>query len=212
MSAFDLDHTLLNSNSSFRFGFYLHKQGFIKFHHLIKCLFFYVRHKWFNLSIEDLHYKSFSALFKGKSTELVNLHVEAFLNDQLEKMTNHSIVLHLTNAKKQGYHCAILSGAPDFLVKPIARKWGIQLWYATTYQSDHQGNFSKITKVMEGKTKAKTLLDLAHLLQVNPPEITVYSDCSLDLPILCAAGKAIGVYPDRKLRKLCSANNWEILE
>jgi HAD superfamily phosphoserine phosphatase-like hydrolase len=212
ISAFDLDHTLLNANSSFRFGFFLYKNHFFKLKDLMKCLTFYARHKWFGLSIEELHHKSFGALFRGKSFELVRSFVDEFLEQQLQQMTNPSIFLHLENAKKNGHHCAILSSAPDFLVRPIAKKWGIHLWYATSYQTDLRGNFTKIAYVMEGEEKAKTLLNLAHLLEVDPSSITVYSDSALDLPLLNIAGKAIGVFPDRKLRKVCYANHWEILE
>lgn len=212
LSAFDLDHTLLNSNSSFRFGFFLYKHHFFKFKDLVKCLSYYARHKWFGLSIEELHQKSFLALFKGKPLEQIQFYVDRFLEQHLAEMTNPSIMAHLENANKRGHHCAILSSGPDFLVKSIAERWDVQLWYASSYQTDSQGNLAKIAYVMEGKEKAKTLLNLARFLEIPTSSITVYSDSAHDLPLLKMAGKAVGVFPDSKLRKICAANNWEILE
>jgi HAD superfamily hydrolase (TIGR01490 family) len=212
LSIFDLDHTLLNTNCSFRFGFFLYKKKFSPLTPLLRCVTYYIRHKWFGLSIENLHYKSFDLLFKGKSQKIVDDYVKEFLDSELEGMINSSILFLLLDTIKRGDYCAIFSGSPDFLVVPIATRWGVNPCEATTYHIDKQGRFTSIKHILEGREKAKALKELVNELGVDLSAVTIYSDSILDLPLLEMGGEAVAVFPDKKLRKICKRNNWQILE
>ena len=208
---FDLDHTLLTANSSFKFGSYLYQQNFFSFWTLLACLYNYGRHKLCGMPLQALHFNSFSRLFKGRSLSNVQTHVEAFLNENLDALLFKPVVQRLKAAQNCGDYVLILSSSPDFLVGEIARRLGVEQWKATSYQIDCQGIFSNISHVMEGGDKADYVVKLAHLLPIPLSATVAYSDSALDLPVLKIVGKAIGVVPDPHLKRICLQNGWEII-
>lgn len=208
---FDLDHTLLTANSSFRFGVYLYRQKKIPFWTLLACLNDYIRHKWGRVSIQTIHAKSFKRLFKGKALASIHQDVDKFLTETLASLLYLPVVQRLKSAQASGEKVIILSSSPDFLVREIARRLQVQEWQATTYQIDKMGNFVSISHVMEGLDKAVYIKQRADQLSIPLSSLTVYSDSYLDLPILNIAGRAIGVVPDSHLKRICLQNGWEIL-
>jgi HAD superfamily hydrolase (TIGR01490 family) len=208
---FDLDHTLLTTNSSFQFGFYLYRQKFFSFWTLLWCLSDYARHKWGNLSIQTLHGKSFRRLFKGRPLMEITQHVVKFLTESLAVMLYAPVVQRLKEAQDRGDRVIILSSSPDFLVGEISRRLDVEHWKATGYQADEKGKFIAISHVMEGQDKAQYVKRLAEQLQLPLSAITVYSDSYLDLPVLKMGGEAIGVRPDDRLKRICLQNGWEMI-
>lgn len=208
---FDLDHTLLKVNSSYRFGNYLFRQNYFSFLAFIKCLAYYARHKLLGLSIEKLHYKTFSALFKGRSLQDLQKHVDRFLNETLETMLYPPVYQRLQEAQERGEYTLILSSSPDFLVGPIAKRLATTDWKATVYQPDEEGNLSCLSSILEGEKKAQHVRLLSSQLGLDQASVTVYSDSILDLPVLKIAGRAIGVVPDFQLKQICQEKGWEIL-
>lgn len=208
---FDLDHTLLTVNSSFRFGFYLYRQHFFSFWTLLQSLIDYMKHKWWGMSVQILHIKSFERLFKGHSLSEIHHHVDQFLTNELASLFYAPVMQRLKAAQERGDHVIILSSSPDFLVGEIAKRLQVQNWQATIYQTDDQGKLSTISHVMDGQDKALYVKQLADQMKLPLSEMTVYSDSYLDLPILKIAGRAIGVVPDYRLKRVCLQNGWEIL-
>lgn len=208
---FDLDHTLLTANSSFRFGSFLYQQNFFPFWALLKALTAYARHKWLRMSIHDLHWKTFLYLFKGRSIVDVQAYVNRFLDVALDDMLYSPAINRLKQAQARGDKVLILSSSPHFLVEPIAKRLNVQNWQATLYQSNEQGILIGIAQAFEGEYKADYLKQFSTELNFHRSDMTVYSDSHLDLPILKMAGQAIGVRPDSHLTEICLQNGWEIL-
>lgn len=207
---FDLDHTLLTANSSFRFGLYLYRQKYFSFWKLLSCLSDYVRHKWLGMSIQTLHVRSFLRLFKGRMAAEIGLLVTKFLKEHLPSLLSAPVLRRLHEAQSRGDYLLILSSSPDFLVGEIAKFLQVDHWKGTAYQMG-RGKFVALSQIIEGETKAQYLKELLHHLALPLSQLTVYSDSYLDLPILKMAGEAIGVRPDFQLRKICLQNSWEIL-
>lgn len=208
-SAFDLDKTLLNDNSSYRFGLYLCFQGHFLFY---KILFIFWCHACYLVgyySIPELHHRAFHYLFKGSSASLIDNWVEEFLVKYFNHLLYQPAILELRKAQESGHQVVILSSAPDFIVAAIAKRLGVSLWKCTEYAIDQNGFFSHIEKLMLGEDKAlyiKKLKDSNKALIVK-----AYSDSYFDISFLNAASEAIGVNPDRKLRALCKKNHWMII-
>lgn len=211
LTVFDLDHTLLTSNSSFRFGFYLYQQKFFSFFKLVTCLSDYVRHKWLKMPIHKLHQKTFESLFKGHALSIIQEHVDQFLTLHLQKMLYHPVIQRLKEAQMRGDYILILSSSPDFLVEAIACRLGVKEWEATRYQTNHLGYFVQIAHILEGQDKADYVHHLTAKMNLPLTSVTVYSDSYLDLPILNLAGQAIAVSPDSQLKRICQQKGWEII-
>jgi HAD superfamily phosphoserine phosphatase-like hydrolase len=163
------------------------------------------------LSMQNLHHFVFKALFLGKSSHLINSFVSKYLDQHFETSLYVPAWERFVKAKKRGDYVIILSSSPHFLVEAIARRLGVDAWDATHYQVDKDEKFCRISRQMQGEDKAKYLHKLSKEFKIPTTEITAYTDSHLDLPFLKAAGKAIGVNPDRVLRKICQRNQWEII-
>lgn len=209
---FDLDHTLLNCNCSFRFGLYLYRKNVFSSWTLIRCLSDYTRHKWLGMSLQTLHANCCRRIFKGCSSEKIESLVEQFLNEYLASLLYKPIVDCLKRAQIRGEHVLILSSSPDFLVGAIARRLSEKNWKATSYHIDKQGKFNGILEVIDGETKAQEVSRLSKNLSLPLKDVTVYSDSLLDLPLLNIAGEVICVCPTDRLKRICEQNGWKIIQ
>lgn len=211
LSAFDLDHTLLKVNSSFSFGKYLYQQKHIP----LSAFLFIIRSSiYYNLgllSITTLHQRAFKRLFYGKSVPTVELWVSSFLDKHLEGLFYSPAIKALQNAQKDGHITAIISSSPQFIVEPIAKRLGLTLCLATEYAIDKDNRFCEIASLMLGEDKAHFLSSFINEQNINKNKVIAYSDSILDLPFLLAAGSAVAVNPDRKLRLFCLKNKWPII-
>ncbi|MFI5343513.1 MAG: HAD family hydrolase [Chlamydiales bacterium] len=211
ISVFDLDHTLLKVNSSYQFGLYLYRNKILSAASLLLCLSHYACHKWFGLSLEKLHGHVFNAFFRGRSLCEIQQWAHDFIQRELDLLIYAPAIQRLHLARQQGDYTVILSSSPDFLVGPIAHHFEVSDWRATQYTEDSEGKLASLSHIVEGKDKARYVKALANRLGIALSSVTVYSDSYLDLPVLEIAGKAVGVSPDKSLKKVCQANEWEIL-
>ena len=211
ISAFDLDHTLINDNASYRFGRFLCRKKCLSFRSLHFIISISLLYRTGLLSIETLHKKAFNRLFLGRSAAEIRAWAILFVQENLENILYLPAIAALRKGQKEGHLAALLSSSPDFLVEPIAAYLEIPIWHATTYAVDKYGNFCHIACLMLGEQKKLLLQSMGKRLGVPVERIYAYSDSYLDLPFLQASGHPVGVHPDRRLRKICKHHRWLII-
>jgi phosphoserine phosphatase len=114
-------------------------------------------------------------------------------------------------AQQCGHYTVILSSSPDFLIKPIADKLRVDAWESTSYAVDKDHRFCDISRLMQGADKAVILEEIRQQHGVAPQNVIAYSDSHLDLPFLQAAGRAVAVNPNRKLKAACRLHGWKVI-
>jgi HAD superfamily hydrolase (TIGR01490 family) len=211
LAVFDLDKTLLASNSSYEFCKYLYHQRIISLTQLLYSLNYKVRHELFSLSLEDFHHKVFNKVLLGMPLDVLKKKVPGFLETFLFSSLYLPTLSALFAAQKRGGYTVILSNSPDFLVEPIAHFFQVDEWESTKYTVDKDKRLCKIAKLMEGRNKAAYLAELAGRFQISKENITAYSDSYHDLPFLLEAGCPVAVNPDRKLLKVARLRNWSVI-
>lgn len=211
LSIFDLDHTLTSVNCSFYFGKYLFHHGLFSSFKMIYFVFLYLRHRLFYLSLEKLHKKTFKHLFKGLHINQIEQLVAQFLAKEFVLICRHSVLGCLEQAKKKNHFTVIMSSSPDFLVKAIAHKLGVDLWYGTDYVVDNNGILSHIGNICSGEKKGSLCQTLLKQLQLTKINSTAYSDSYLDLPLLEACGFPVAVNPDKALLAICEQKKWSVM-
>ena len=210
VSAFDLDHTLITVNASFRFGAYLYKKGTFPLSVLLSLLSYYTAYKFFRMPVEALHRLCFKKLFLGRSESEILAHAKAFANEYIDELIYPPALARLRDAQDKGHYTAIFSASPDFLVAAIAQKLNIPHFWGSDYRVN-KGLYSEISTILEGSAKASLLAEWLQQLGLVNSASTVYTDSVQDAPFLRAAGTAIGVNPDKKLKKLCLSEGWEVI-
>ena len=208
---FDLDHTLVKGNSSFRFCCYLVRKRALSPLSLIYAIACYLRHLWLGGSLVWLHEKIFSRVLRGLSLPFLKQHVSRFVPEYLKKASNPSIMGYLQEAMAKGEYTVILSNSPGFLVSAFAEFLGVNTWRATEYATDEEFKLECIQSVLTGEEKACALKKLSSQLSLKKEQIVAYSDSFLDLPFLLFAGKVVVVGPDRQLLRVAQEKGWTIV-
>ncbi|MBS0625734.1 MAG: HAD-IB family phosphatase [Verrucomicrobia bacterium] len=206
LQVFDLDGTLLRGTSSFRFFFYLISKRRLPLRSTVRAVAFFILFRMGRLSVSDLHHRVFDLFLKGKSKRMFVEVVEPFLDLVFIKMLNSTVVSKIHHSKS-----LLLSSSPDFLVGPIAQRLGIENWQASEYAVDKEGNFCKISSLIEGREKLRLTRCFAQRESISPAQIAAYSDSDDDLPLLEWVGFPYAVRPNRPLQRAAAKRGWKIL-
>lgn len=212
VSVFDLDHTLLTANCSYRFGIYLYRNSFFSLPLMLRMLFNYSLFQMGILSIQRLHQSIFDILFYKREFDAIQKFLDPFLNQEFSKIQYKPAVEKLEKAKREhGHYTVILSSSPDFLVKAFAERFGVDAYKGSHYELDSQKRFLKTSTILEGYEKARYISKLIKHFSLSKEDISAYSDSFLDLPFLLAAGWPIAVNPNKKLKEFAIKNSWPII-
>lgn len=208
---FDLDHTLISTNSSYSYLKLLYQLKVLSFPILLQAVFLRFQFYATSMTLEKLHYKAFDLTLNGLSLKTLEKHIDLLLEKLLPGSIYVPVFQELTAAKQRGDHIMLLSSSPDFIVKRFAAYFGIDFWDSTMYDIDKENCLCKIAKLMVGTQKEKCLLEYQKLLGISKSEVVVYSDSHDDIPLLLQAGHPIAVNPDKKLAKFAQLNQWRII-
>lgn len=208
-SVFDLDRTLLSKNSSFEFCKFLYKNRVFSFFFVIQSFLYSIRHKYFGLTLEQLHHSVFRKLLRGMSLKTLSEYVYSFVEREIENLLYLPALERLRLAQHEGHFTMILSNSPNFLVSAIASKLQVDDWRASEYKVDKDQKLCQIALILHGEAKAFWVRTMSRYLGIQEQEVTAYSDSYLDLPFLQSAGVPVVVNPDSKLKKISKEKNWE---
>lgn len=211
LHAFDLDRTLISTNSSYRFSQYLFEKKIFSCYHLAYSLFHRIRFEFFDVILGEFHESVFRGILKGAALEEIESHIEGFLTRFLPHNIYYPAYSALRLAQHLGHHTVILSNAPQFLVRPFAEYFGVDIWRGTEYEVDKDGRLCNIANLMEGTNKAQCLAKMRGDLQISRENTLAYTDSYHDLPLLLEAGRPCVVNPDTKLLRLAKHHQWSMI-
>src|SRR5690606_19751129 len=70
----------------------------------------------------------------------------------------YSTLKRLIEHKDQGHEVILISGSPDFIVEPFARKFGFK-FHASTYHKDENGRFTGEVSLMAGAQAKQVVVE-----------------------------------------------------
>ncbi|WP_288383931.1 HAD family hydrolase [uncultured Acinetobacter sp.] len=209
LALFDLDHTLLNTDSDHSWGEFLVNEGLVDpVHHRQMNDKFYEDYKAGQL--DPIAYNEFVFEFLTQNTpevltELHALFMQKVIRPQMRPKGFDAIQKH----QALGHEIVGITATSDFITAPIFRAFGITEIIATTaevQQGKYTGKVAGTPCYQQGK-----LVRLEQWLAGrNVEESWAYSDSINDRFLLEYATHAIAVNPDDRLEKLAKAQNWQI--
>jgi HAD superfamily hydrolase (TIGR01490 family) len=209
LALFDLDHTLLNTDSDHSWGEFLVNEGLVDpVHHRQMNDKFYEDYKAGQL--DPIAYNEFVFEFLTQNTpevltELHALFMQKVIRPQMRPKGFDAIQKH----QDLGHEIVGITATSDFITAPIFRAFGITENIATTaevQQGKYTGKVAGTPCYQQGK-----LVRLEQWLAGrNVEESWAYSDSINDRFLLEYATHAIAVNPDDRLEKLAKAQNWQI--
>lgn len=209
LALFDLDHTLLNTDSDHSWGEFLVNEGLVDpIHHRQMNDQFYEDYK--KGQLDPIAYNEFVFQFLTQHTqnELSDLHtqfMQKVIRPQMRPKGFDAIQKH----QDLGHEIVGITATSDFITAPIFRAFGITQIIATNAEMKdgiYTGKVAGIPCYQRGKlARLDQWLDGRHV-----EESWAYSDSINDRFLLEYADHAIAVNPDQRLQQLAQEKAWEI--
>jgi HAD superfamily hydrolase (TIGR01490 family) len=212
---FDLDNTLLTSDSDFEWSqFLIEKQILDRKTYESRNLEFYEQYKAGTLDINQFLDFQLQPLSRYSRIQLDDWHNEFMAKKILPQIAPGAYKL-INKHMLGGDLCIIITATNRFVTEPIAKKLGINNLIATEPDQENgefNGQVLGIPCFREGKiTRLESWLDERNLTWLSFLESWFYSDSLNDIPLLNKVTNPVAVDPDSTLKKYAKKNNWPII-
>ena len=209
LALFDLDHTLLNTDSDHSWGEFLVNEGLVD----------PVRHGQINDKFYD-DYKAgqldpiaynefvFEFLTQHDNAYLIELH-ELFMQKVIRSQMRPEGFKAIERHREAGHTLVGITATSDFITAPIFREFGITDIIATNAEVINGKYTGKVVNVPCYQKGKLARLD-QWLAGRDVTESWAYSDSINDRFLLEYANHAIAVNPDDRLEALAKEQDWDI--
>lgn len=212
LAIFDLDETLISSDSDHEWCQFLVNRGLVDAEtHNRQSDAFYKQYQLGELDIDAYLAFACSVLTKFSMDELFALRSE-FIEEVIKPLilprARELIARHL----EAGDYPMVITSTIEFVTSPIVELFCIETLIAPVPEiidSRYTGNITGTPSFAQGKvTRLKQWLDEN---DENLSGSYFYSDSHNDLPLLHRVDHPVAVDPDEKLRAAAKENNWQII-
>ncbi|MEI6025611.1 MAG: HAD family hydrolase [Betaproteobacteria bacterium] len=216
LTLFDLDGTLLPTDSDHAFGEFMVRIGWAdpQEHARRNDAFF----QDYQAGRLDMHaYIDFAtASWRDRPPEELQRMSERFMSEVITPHLREPARALVARHQRRGDRLAIVTATNDFITGPIAQAFGIDTLIATELERDAQGRVTgrilgtpclregKIERVGQWLAQQGTRLDAFE-------EVTFYGDSTNDLPLLEIVTHPVATNPAPALAKIAAARGWTVL-
>lgn len=215
LALFDLDNTLLTSDSDFEWAQFLIEQRVLDREvYEARNLEFYEQYKAGTLDIQKFLDFQLKPLSRHSRIQLDVWHNEFMAKIILPLIApgaRELIYKHMLG----GDLCIIITATNRFVTAPIAQALGVNNLIATEPEQkngEFTGQVSGTPCFREGKiTRLENWLDNRNLTWLSFLESWFYSDSLNDIPLLNKVTRPVAVDPDTTLKSYAKKNRWPII-
>lgn len=212
---FDLDNTLLISDSDFEWAQFLIEQRVLDREvYEARNLEFYEQYKSGTLDIHKFLDFQLKPLSRHSRIQLDVWHNE-FMTKKIIPLIAPGAHELINKHMLGGDLCAIITATNRFVTEPIAQALGIKNLIATEPEQkngEFTGQVLGAPCFREGKiTRLENWLDERNLTWLSFLESWFYSDSLNDIPLLNKVTRPVAVDPDTTLKRYAKKNNWPII-
>jgi HAD superfamily hydrolase (TIGR01490 family) len=207
----DVDGTLLQGPSSEpAFVWYLFRHGLLGSRQMMAATWFFIHETWrYGRHVG----KKNKAYLSGLAIDNVRVWAETYVQQHLVHQLRPSLLRRLAEHGADGDRVVLLTGTPEFIAEPLARRIGVDNWLAT--RCPHRdGCYIAGSPVFhpfdDGKVTAAE--EFCRSLGLLLRDCIAYGDSRYDLRLLMRVARAVVVKPDAILAARARSSGWEILE
>ena len=220
LALFDLDHTLIPTDSDHEWGRFMVKHGMVGAENFARENDrFYADYKAGKLDIHAYLVAMLTPLAKYSRAQLAEYH-QMYMHEVI-RPTIVPVALELVREHRDaGDLCCMVTATNEFITGPIAAVFGVDKLIACEAEtvdgqphSDYTGRPTGTPSYKEGKI-VRTEAWLASLGKTwsDFERSYFYSDSHNDIPLLQKVTDPIATNPDDTLRAHAQAHGWRILE
>jgi HAD superfamily hydrolase (TIGR01490 family) len=153
-------------------------------------------------------FEAYKGVSRDRLWELGDEYCERVL---MRHLYPHAIEMLEAN-RAVGIDPVLVTGSPDFLVEPLARRLKIEHFAANRLvYSRGLATGRMLEPVMAGSEKSAWCESFAAARRIDMTGCWGYADSYYDLPFLCALGHPVAVNPDRRLLAAAHNRKWPIV-
>ena len=211
---FDLDKTIIAKSSTLAFTKPLFRAGFLSRSSLFKAGVAQAYYQMFGADHDQLERvrEELGEMTKGWSREEVLQLVEETVEEIVAPLVYAEALAIIDEHARSGRRVVVISSSPVEIVVPLCRYLGLEDVIGTRPAIDADGLYTgEIEFYAYGPGKAEAIREMAEAEHLDLDDSFAYSDSITDLPMLEAVGHPVAVNPDRELRDIANANDWQIL-
>jgi HAD superfamily hydrolase (TIGR01490 family) len=216
LTLFDLDGTLIETDSDHAFGEFLVRVGWAdreRFKQRNDA--FYADYLAGTLDVAAYLDFATSAWRHRPDDEALAMRAR-FVREVMQPAVKPAALRLVREHRGAGDRVAIVTATNEFVTRPIAELFGIETLLAVELERDAQGRVTGRAKgtptFREGKVvRVKQWLDGLGHDAAHYERITCYSDSSNDLPLLEWATHPVATNPGAKLAAVAAERGWPIL-
>ena len=212
LALFDLDNTLLQTDSDHAWGTFLARHQLVDAdeHHRMND-YFYEQYKAGELDIHEYARFSQQFLSENEPARLDELHQQFMQEDVLPNISSSSREL-VKHHQDKGHTLVVITATNRFVTAPIVRELGIEHLLAIEIKMENGRYTREIAGVPTFREGKVTRL---HSWLENRSETLggsyFYSDSHNDLPLLEIVDHPVVVDPDEKLRAVAEEKGWKVI-
>ncbi|OSI12889.1 histidinol-phosphatase [Neisseria canis] len=216
LAIFDLDNTLINTDSDHSWPQYLMKKGLVDIEHTQKQNDkFYQDYQNGCLNIDEFLKFHLEPLSRFSKEELAKMHQEfvaEFIAPHISMMAKMLVQSH----RDAGDELLVISSTNEFIITPICHLFGITNIIGTQLETDadgrYTGNYTGTPSLKEGKiTRLNEWLAARGETLQSYGKSYFYSDSKNDLPLLRLVSDPVAVNPDETLQQEAAEKGWPVL-
>lgn len=208
---FDVDNTLLESNTARLFSLYLYRQGLVTKGDLIKNGWLLLKYK---LALFDYEKVLVTALelAKNRNEQCVSKYCEAWYKKQARKFISPKILKCVREHQAKGHRLALLTASNKYMVEPLAQELDIDTLICTRLEIQ-DGRFTgrAIQPVCFGEGKLFWARRWCEREGLRLGDGYFYTDSYTDLPVLERVAEPRIVNPDVRLRRYAKRHRLPVM-
>jgi HAD superfamily hydrolase (TIGR01490 family) len=213
LSIFDLDNTLITSDSDYLWGKYLVDNRIVDAHEYEeKNRQFFEDYEQGTLDIDSYLKFALNPLTRFPVEQLYSWR-RHFIDTIITPLVASGAPGLLEKHRQRGDLLLIISATNRFITQPIADLLGVPHILATEPEiknGKYTGNYIGTPTFQQGKVTV-----LQQWLQEHDMDLegsTFYSDSHNDLPLLELVERPVAVNPDERLYRICKQRKWPIMD
>jgi len=217
LTLFDLDHTLIDTDSDYEWGVFTTSLGWNDAADFARQNDAYYQHyKAGTLDIHDYMRFATRAIRQQGATKSEAAHAD-FMRAVVQKSIQPQALDLVRKHQAAGDVVVIVTATNEFVTRPIASAFGVAELIAVNLVRDpvsgwFNGEIDGIPSFREGKIARVQAWLAERQLDWADVDSTFYSDSINDLPLLEHVTHPVATNPDDRLRAIAQARGWRILE
>ena len=220
LALFDLDHTLIPTDSDHEWGRFMVKLGIVDAESFSRENDrFFADYRAGKLDIHAYLRAMLAPLAKYSRKQLDDWHAQ-FMREVINPRIMPAARALVREHQDAGDLCCMVTATNAFITAPIAEAFGIETLIACEVEtvdghphSAYTGNPTGVPSYREGKiVRVEAWLASLGLDWSSFPRSYFYSDSHNDIPLLEKVTDPVATNPDDTLREYALAHGWRILE